>query len=185
MPAVRWVAWWMASGDRQTLACSCQPLCSLPLPRLFAGMCPPARVPPLLKVSPVSVVETGERLGSGLWSGAVRLCEYAAGRGVKTASCHVLGVPRARTRMRTQRDCRTAEVRVPQVSPRPRERGGVHSWAVWAGRGRAVWVSHPGQVGDRAGQLCGSVRAGQGGRAGQGRAHGYPTLQRFLKSIGR
>ena len=44
----------------------------------------------------------------------------------------------------------------------------IHSWAVWSGPGRAVWVSHPGQVGDRAGQLCGSVRAGQYGRAGQG-----------------
>ena len=43
---------------------------------------------------------------------------------------------------------------------------------MWFGQGWAVWVSHPGQVGDRAGQLCGSVRAGQGSTAGQGRAVG-------------
>ena len=55
-----------------------------------------------------------------------------------------------------------------QVSPRPRERPVIHTAAVWFGPGRAVWVSHPGQVGDRAGQLCGSMRAGQCGRAGQG-----------------
>jgi len=74
-------------------------------------------------------------------------------------------------------------IRVPQVSPRPRERAGIHSWAVWAGRGRAVWVSHPGQVGDRAGQLCGSVRAGRirvYGRAGQGRAGQFGEI--FLKT---
>ena len=44
----------------------------------------------------------------------------------------------------------------------------IHTSAEWYGQGMAVWVSHPGQVGDRAGQLCGSVRAGQCGRAGQG-----------------
>jgi len=44
----------------------------------------------------------------------------------------------------------------------------IHTSAVWFGQGMAVWVSHPGQVGDRAGQLCGSVRAGQYGRAWQG-----------------
>jgi len=35
----------------------------------------------------------------------------------------------------------------PEVSPRPRERAGIHTSAVWFGPGRAVWVSHPGQVG--------------------------------------
>ena len=42
---------------------------------------------------------------------------------------------------------------------------------MWVGPGRAVWVSHPGQVAGRgSGEavLCGSVRAGQYGRAGQG-----------------
>ena len=34
----------------------------------------------------------------------------------------------------------------------------IHASAVWAGQGRAVWVSHPGQVGDRAGQGRAVVR---------------------------
>mmetsp|Transcript_27954 Transcript_27954/g.82230 ORF Transcript_27954/g.82230 Transcript_27954/m.82230 type:complete len:201 (+) Transcript_27954:924-1526(+) len=183
VPAVRRMAWWMASGDRQ----GWHDLVSHCARCLFLGCLPgpPACLAaPLLNVSPVSVVETGERLVSGLWSGAVRLCEYAAGRGVKTASCHVLGAPRAHTQIRAQRGCRTAESRVPQVSPRPRERAGIHSRAVWAGVGRAVWVSHPGQVGDRAGQLCGSVRAGQGGRAGQGRAQQLGLQRSAAWSLG-
>ena len=63
-----------------------------------------------------------------------------------------------------------------EVSPRPRERAVIHTSAVWFGQGRAVWVSHPGQVGDRAGQYgragqgsCAAV-CGQGSTAGQGRA---------------
>ena len=60
-------------------------------------------------------------------------------------------------------------IRRKEVSPRPRERPVIHTSAVWFGQGWAVWVSHPGQVGDRAGQVCGSVRAGHStaGRAGQ------------------
>ena len=54
----------------------------------------------------------------------------------------------------------------------------IHTSAVWFGQGWAVWVSHPGQVGDRAGQLCGSVRVGQYGRAGQGSSPPLPSCTR-------
>ena len=45
-----------------------------------------------------------------------------------------------------------------EVSPRPRERAVIHTSAVWFGQGWAVWISHPGQVGDRAGQGTAVVR---------------------------
>ena len=46
-----------------------------------------------------------------------------------------------------------------EVSPRPRERAVIHTSAVWFGQGWAVWISHPGQVGDRAGRGRGSCAA--------------------------
>ena len=93
-----------------------------------------------------------------------RGCRVGTGcRGVELVSR--FGVEVSRPGLRHRYDIRLGE-----VCSRPRERPAIHTSAVWSGRGRAVWVSHPGQVGDRAGQLCGSMRAGQYGRAGQGRA---------------
>ena len=55
-----------------------------------------------------------------------------------------------------------AHIRMREVSPRPRERPVIHTSAVWSGQGWAVWISHPGQVGDRAGALCGSDQCAAG-----------------------
>ena len=54
-----------------------------------------------------------------------------------------------------------AHIRMREVSPRPRERPVIHTSAVWSGQGWAVWISHPGQVGDRAGAVVRQCAAGR------------------------
>ena len=49
------------------------------------------------------------------------------------------------------------------------------------GLGRAGWVSHPGQVGDRAGQLCGSIC----GRAGPHKQSGQTYTQEGGETVDR
>ena len=79
------------------------------------------------------------------FGGSYRSARYIPSPGALQATyrCRYVAPPEA--------ICSAGHIRMGEVSPRPRERAGIHTSAVWAGQGRAVWVSHPGQVGDRAG----------------------------------